>query len=270
MDATDSSESTQVVAFSASLPPSLYDVAKRYVFRKGHRKIIANVSEKGRSTSSLSVSVSNKINHNIYMVGPKLRLDKLRWLNESGMVPPNQKLIIFCNSRGNVDWLSNEIPAVCQRPVIVLSSRSNIESQMKACRMHASGAAEWMVCTDVAARGLDFEGVWILNWDFPNDLEAFTHRAGRTGRHGQQGMCFTFFMPSDVKHARGLVDLLREQQQQIPSRLAEYARQNPLQHFVANNKYASRHIKSEVRERSYASPVYSVSDLKPPGGYVPS
>lgn len=258
--------SAQVVAFSASLSPTLYDIAKKFVLKKGHRKVIANVSESGRSTGSRSVSVSNKIVHNIYMVGPKLRLDKLRWLHESGMVPPRKKLIIFCNSRGTVDWLSNEIPDVCQRPTIVVSGQSTQHAQEKALQMHNNRAAEWLVATDVAARGLDFEDAWVLNWDMPDDFETFTHRAGRTGRHGQNGVCFTFFQPCDVKQARPLVDLLREQQQQIPSRLAEYARQDPLQHFVSNNKYQSRRATNEVRDTRYQSSVYSKGFLKRPVG----
>ena len=258
----------QVAAFSASLSEPLYDVVKKYVLKKGYRKIIANVSERGRTAASRSLSVSNRIVHNVYMVGPKLRLDKLRWLHESGMVPQTQKLVIFCNSRENVDWLSNEIPDICQRPVIILSSRSDLESQQRAFQMHNKRAAEWMVCTDVAARGIDFHDVWVLNWDMPHDIETFIHRSGRTGRHRNYGMCFTFFLPSDVKHARALVDLLREQQQQIPSRLAEYARQNPLQHFVSNTKYVSRHAINEVRETKYTSPVHSNSILKPPRDFV--
>ena len=50
-----------------------------------------------------------------------------------------------------------------------------------------------MIATDVAGRGLDFSHVThVINYDFPMDLESFTHRTGRTGRMGRKGKSLTF------------------------------------------------------------------------------
>ncbi len=53
-----------------------------------------------------------------------------------------------------------------------------------------------MVATDVAARGLDVPNVGVVvNFDFPNGVEDYVHRIGRTGRAGATGKSYTFFTP---------------------------------------------------------------------------
>lgn len=55
-----------------------------------------------------------------------------------------------------------------------------------------------LVATDVAARGLDIEGIThIFNYDIPNDVESYIHRIGRTGRAGEKGTAITFVAPKD-------------------------------------------------------------------------
>jgi ATP-dependent RNA helicase DeaD len=57
---------------------------------------------------------------------------------------------------------------------------------------------QYLVATDVAARGLDVEGVThVFNYDIPHDAESYIHRIGRTGRAGQKGVAVTFVAPKD-------------------------------------------------------------------------
>lgn len=60
-----------------------------------------------------------------------------------------------------------------------------------------------LVATDIAARGLDIEGVsHIFNYDIPQDVESYIHRIGRTGRAGQTGVAYTFVTPKDHESLR--------------------------------------------------------------------
>jgi ATP-dependent RNA helicase DeaD len=57
-----------------------------------------------------------------------------------------------------------------------------------------NGKAEILVATDVAARGIDVNGVdMVVNYDFPQEHEYYVHRIGRTGRAGKSGLAFTFY-----------------------------------------------------------------------------
>lgn len=72
-----------------------------------------------------------------------------------------------------------------------------------------SGKVPLLVCTDVAARGLDIKGVeYVVNFEFPLLCEDWVHRVGRTGRAGQTGVAVTFFGWEDRKHARELKHIL--------------------------------------------------------------
>ena len=80
------------------------------------------------------------------------------------------------------------------------------------------GLKDVLVATDVASKGLDFEGIQhVINYDMPEDIENYVHRIGRTGRKGMHGVATTFVNKSveesillDLKH------LLIEAKQKVP------------------------------------------------------
>ncbi len=59
----------------------------------------------------------------------------------------------------------------------------------------------------------------VVNYDFPNGVEDYIHRIGRTGRAGASGEAYTFFTPQDSKYARELSRVLREANQVVPPEL---------------------------------------------------
>lgn len=83
-----------------------------------------------------------------------------------------------------------------------------------------------LVATDVAARGLDVKELkHVINFDFPNNVEDFVHRIGRTGRGGETGFSYTFFDPNgDKKNAKDLMDLMTDAGQEVPYEIQELAR----------------------------------------------
>jgi ATP-dependent RNA helicase DeaD len=65
---------------------------------------------------------------------------------------------------------------------------------------------EFLVATDVAARGLDVDDLEVVfNFDLPNDAEDYTHRIGRTGRAGRKGRAFTFVSGQEIYKLQGMV-----------------------------------------------------------------
>ncbi|MOA05763.1 putative DEAD-box ATP-dependent RNA helicase [compost metagenome] len=81
-------------------------------------------------------------------------------------------------------------------------SQSKREQVMRAFR---DAKLELLVATDVAARGIDVEGVThVFNYDIPQEVDYYIHRIGRTGRAGEKGVAITFAAPRDIDALRNI------------------------------------------------------------------
>jgi len=90
-----------------------------------------------------------------------------------------------------------------------------------------SGKCPVLVATDVAARGLDIPNVrWVVNYDLPNNIEAYVHRIGRTGRCGHDGNAVAFVNDKNKPVLQDLIQLLRETKQDVPQWFSEMVYQN--------------------------------------------
>jgi len=76
--------------------------------------------------------------------------------------------------------------------------------------MFKQGRISVLVATDIAARGIDVDGVThVVNFDLPNVPEAYVHRIGRTARAGHAGVAISFCDSSERAHLRGIEKLIR-------------------------------------------------------------
>jgi len=81
-----------------------------------------------------------------------------------------------------------------------------------------------LVATSVAARGLDVKQLkMVVNFDCPNHLEDYVHRAGRTGRAGQKGLAVTFITEEQARYAVDIVKALKQSEQEVPEDLQKLA-----------------------------------------------
>ena len=82
-----------------------------------------------------------------------------------------------------------------------------------------------LVATDVAARGLDVKNLeYVINYDFPAQVEDYVHRIGRTARAGASGTAISFFTRENSKIAKELIGVLSEAKQQVPQALHDMRR----------------------------------------------
>ncbi|KAK7253967.1 helicase [Aureococcus anophagefferens] len=87
-----------------------------------------------------------------------------------------------------------------------------------------AGKTNVLVATDVASRGLHVSRLnVVVNWDFPTNLEAYTHRVGRAGRDGEPATALSFFTRNLIPLAPALVALLTDAGQAVDPQLAECA-----------------------------------------------
>lgn len=106
--------------------------------------------------------------------------------------PGFDKVLIFGETKHGVEKLANELTRRGIRAESIHGNKTHGKRQ-SALRMFKESHAQVLVATDVAARGLDINGVsHVINYDIPHTYEDYVHRIGRTGRGGKKGKALTF------------------------------------------------------------------------------
>ena len=109
-----------------------------------------------------------------------------------------------------------------------------------------TGKCDVMVCTNVAARGIDVEGVrHVINFDCPGSMLDYQHRIGRTGRAGKSGVATTFLTQGDEAIFFDLKNFLVENRQEVPNSL--------FHHPAARNKVLPGEKKQEKKGVIFSS-----------------
>jgi ATP-dependent RNA helicase RhlE len=107
-------------------------------------------------------------------------------------------VLVFARTRYRAGKLAQQLGRAGHSVAALHGDRSQGQRQA-ALAGFKSGRVRILVATDIAARGLDIEGVThVINYDIPDTTEAYIHRIGRTGRAEQLGDAFTFVTPDDA------------------------------------------------------------------------
>ncbi|MBQ7039203.1 MAG: DEAD/DEAH box helicase, partial [Clostridia bacterium] len=167
----------QTLLFSATMSPDILRLTKRYQKNPEHIKIATEEKTVSEITQLCYPVPHNRKNDVLYMI--------LKEWSE-GLV------IIFCNTKKQVDDLTDSLKELGVHAEgihgdLKQAERSYVLTAFK------TGKIKILVATDVAARGIDVDGVdVVINYDIPQDLDFYIHRIGRTGRAGKSGYSYTF------------------------------------------------------------------------------
>lgn len=169
-------EERQTVLFSATMPPPIMAITKEYQ----NDPVVIKVESKARTVDT--------IEQKYFEVPMGRKTDALKLL----LIAYEPKLsMVFCNTKKMVDELTEALvskgfKAAGLHGDMKQASRTQVLSAFK------SGSINVLIATDVAARGIDVEGVdCVFNYDLPQDNEYYIHRIGRTGRAGKSGTAYT-------------------------------------------------------------------------------
>lgn len=181
---------------------------------------------------SLELSANKKIKQTVEVCEESDKEEKLSgllmklWeeLPEPEATRQMMRTIIFSNKKRICEDLCWKLRKD-QWPCVALHGDKSQFERDRALLDFKRGDAPILVCTDVAARGLDVKDVQVvINFDFPVQCEDYVHRIGRTARgSAQTGRAYTFFTRGNRGAARELVHLLEEAEQEIPAALREMA-----------------------------------------------
>jgi ATP-dependent RNA helicase DeaD len=172
----------QTVLFSATMPARINGLVRRYLTDPVRVHI-------RREPKSQDASLVRQI---AYLVP---RAHKASALGRVLDVESPSAAIVFCRTREEVDSLSETMTARGYRAEALHGGMTQDQRDRVMQRVR-SGAAELLVATDVAARGLDIDHLThVVNFDVPSAPDAYVHRIGRVGRAGREGVAITLVEP---------------------------------------------------------------------------
>ena len=165
---------------------------------------------------------------------------------------------VFVNSRLGCARLARSLERDGLRTAALHGDKSQ-EERLKSLEAFKAGEVQMLICTDVAARGLDIKDVpAVFNYDVPFHAEDYVHRIGRTGRGGASGQAFTLVADSDGKSIKEIAKLIGKDVQPQPLSLARPARRDEGSARPAQGSGRSREAypapaRREVREDRLSS-----------------
>ncbi|XP_032416118.1 nucleolar RNA helicase 2 [Xiphophorus hellerii] len=187
----DSDTNPQTLLFSATCPPWVYDVAKKYM-RPGckHIDLIGKKTQKAATTVE-HLAITCHWSQRAAVIGDVVQV-------YSGS---HGRTIVFCETKKE----ANELAMNASIKQSSQSLHGDIPQKQRETTLKGfrNGVFEVLVATNVAARGLDIPEVdLVVQCSPPKDVESYIHRSGRTGRAGRTGVCICFYQRKEEDQLR--------------------------------------------------------------------
>ena len=193
---TATANDRQLILCSATIPERIKSLANQFMYKP---QIIFVEPEK--------MTLDN-IKQSVIKVKTNDKLQKLCEILESD---PPYLAMIFCAKKEETTWLSIEL---AQRGFEVDALNGDLTQQQRnfVLKKFREAKLQLLVTTDIAARGLDIEGVThVISFDIPPTPTDYIHRIGRTGRAGQSGIAITFVTDQEIDKLRNIEIVIKKQ-----------------------------------------------------------
>lgn len=176
--------------FSATIPDAIQGLIKDYMAPKAHMLKV----DKGHV-------VNRDIDHRYVTCS---RDDKTDFISSFLKRQKEERGIIFCRTRAGAIVLAKQL-TVRGFPVDVIHGDLTQKERDKVMRAFKNKKVQFLIATDVAARGIDVEGLsFVIHHQLPEQTEYYTHRSGRTARAGKKGISIAFIEPRERGKITGL------------------------------------------------------------------
>ena len=180
----------QTMFFSATLDGEAGRVAEAYTSQPRRHEQVATVSHIA------------KVEHRFLTVAHEHKLKTL----VTELNAAEDLSLVFVRTKRGADRLVQRLAKEHVVAVAMHGDKSQRQREKALARFEA-GEIRVLVATDVAARGIDVDGVGhVINFDPPEDRDAYVHRIGRTGRAGRTGVGTTFARPDEIRDVAAIAD----------------------------------------------------------------
>ncbi len=182
--------------FSATMPPEVRAISKNYM------------------TSPKEVTVGKKnsgnvnIDHHYYIAAAQHRYETLKRLIDFN---PGMYGIIFTRTKADAQDISEKL-SKSGYDIEALHGDLTQQQRDKVMGRFRSKTLQLLIATDVAARGIDVDGIThVINYELPDDMEVYTHRSGRTARAGKSGICISICHSRETYKIKSIERLINAQ-----------------------------------------------------------
>ncbi len=206
----------QTSLFSATIDDSVMRVCNKYL--KNPQKILVSKDEIALTQMKQYYAVVNQ--------GGKLNA-LCDFLQDDQV----DKAIIFCRTRHETSRLADQLYKRGFRTQVLHAGFTQAQRD-RSINDFRRGTRNLLVATDVAARGLDIEGIThIINYDVPNDPPVYFHRIGRTARKGEEGTAITLVSYGEMSNFNNIKCLTKTKIEEIKKAASARQEDSPIQSF---------------------------------------
>jgi ATP-dependent RNA helicase RhlE len=189
-------EDRQSMFFSATMPPDIVELSDRLLYQP----VQINVTPKSSSVKNIQQQVIM-----VEKAGKQALLQTI--LSDSEVV----RAIVFTRTKRGANLVSEKLQKKGIASAAIHGNKSQ-GARQRALEAFKSNDVRILVATELAARGIDVDGVsHVINFDLPNEPESYVHRIGRTGRAGANGMAISFCSSGERSELRAIEDLIGKQ-----------------------------------------------------------
>ncbi|MGY0069619.1 DEAD/DEAH box helicase [Streptomyces sp. QTS137] len=176
----------QTMLFSATMPGAVIGLARRYMSQPTH------ISATSPDDAGATVANTTQFIYRAHNMDKPEMVSRILQADNRGLV------MVFCRTKRTAADLADQLK---QRGFASGAVHGDLGqgAREQALRAFRNGKVDVLVCTDVAARGIDVEGVThVINYQSPEDEKTYLHRIGRTGRAGAKGTAITLVDWDDI------------------------------------------------------------------------
>ncbi|MDX1326633.1 MAG: DEAD/DEAH box helicase [Arenibacter sp.] len=181
--------------FSATMPKEVSIIAKKFM----HSPQEITVGTKNSGT--------NNVQHEYYVVGGRDRYPALKRLADTN---PDIFSVIFCRTKRDTQKVAEKLIEDGYNAGALHGDLSQNQRDL-VMNSFRKRQIQMLVATDVAARGIDVDDIThVINYQLPDEIETYTHRSGRTGRAGKNGVSMVIVTRSEIRKIKAIENKIKQ------------------------------------------------------------
>lgn len=207
----------RTMLFSATMPAEIADLAD------------SMLNDPVKIEAAPPATTAELIKQSVYLTDKAKKRELLTWILRNNAA---YSALVFTRTKHGADRVARALNGAKISAMAIHGDKSQSARQF-ALSNFKSGRVQVLVATDIAARGIDIDGLsYVINFDLPNEPESYVHRIGRTGRAGAEGIAVSFCDYDELAYLKDIEKLIKkkipvETENPFPMEVFEHAVKPP-------------------------------------------